>query len=106
MAQVDGWKAAIGSGVEKARGAGSRMAEIESGADAVVTAVNEISSALAEQSAASSDIARNVEQIARMSNENHRAINAVAGEAGQLEKLATMLNTLVGHFKMRPTGAT
>jgi len=106
VAQVDGWKAAIGSGVEKARGAGFRMAEIECGADAVVTAVNEISSALAEQSAASNDIARNVEQIARMSDENHRAINAVAGEAGQLEKLATMLNTLVGHFKMRPAGAT
>ena len=102
VARVDDWKAAIGSGVEKARGAGSRMVEIESGAGAVVTAVNEISSALAEQSAASSDIARNVEQIARMSDENHRAINSVAGEAGQLEKLATMLNTLVGHFKMRP----
>jgi methyl-accepting chemotaxis protein len=102
VSQVDNWKAAIGSGVEKARGAGARMVEIESGADAVVTAVNEISSALAEQSAASSDIARNVEQIARMSDENHRAINSVAGEAGQLEKLATMLNTLVGHFKMRP----
>jgi len=106
VAQVDGWKAAIGSGVEKARGAGFRMAEIECGADAVVTAVNEISSALAEQSAASNDIARNVEQIARMSDENHRAINAVAGEAGQLEKLATVLNALVGHFKMRPAGAT
>jgi methyl-accepting chemotaxis protein len=103
--RVDAWKTAIGSGVEKARGAGARMREIEAGTGDVVAAVNEISAALAEQSTASSDMARNVESIARMSDENHRAIGSVAGEAGQLEQLAVMLNSLVGHFKLRTAGA-
>jgi methyl-accepting chemotaxis protein len=105
VGHVESWKASIGEGVAKARGAGEQMTRIESGAAQVVTAVNEISTALAEQSAASSDIARNVEQIARMSEENRHAVGSVANEAGQLEQLAAGLNDVVGRFKLRPATA-
>lgn len=63
-------------------------------------AVADISSALKEQSIASSEIARHVEQVAQMSDENHTATQDNAKSAMHLEELATKLQGAVEKFKV------
>jgi methyl-accepting chemotaxis protein len=48
---------------------------------------------------ASTEIARNVEKIAQMSEENHAAVNSNSQDIVRLEKLARELQTAVGRFK-------
>jgi methyl-accepting chemotaxis protein len=63
-------------------------------------AVADISSALKEQSVASSEIARHVEQVAQMSEENHTATESNAKSAMHLEELAMNLQGAVEKFKV------
>lgn len=76
------------------------MEEINAGAQEVLRAVSEISFALREQSGASADIARNVERIARMSEDNSVAVNETAQTAGMLESLASGLERKVERFQV------
>ena len=105
VGHMQGWSSKVADGVARARGAGERMGEVRASANQAASAVSEINDALAEQSSTSAQLARNVERIARMSEENVKAVGSVSGQAAELEKLAAMLNTLVGHFKLRPVGA-
>ena len=105
VGHMEGWSSKVADGVARARGAGERMGEVRASANQAASAVSEINDALAEQSSTSAQLAQNVERIARMSEENVKAVGSVSGQAGELEKLAAMLNTLVGHFKLRPVGA-
>jgi methyl-accepting chemotaxis protein len=61
--------------------------------------VNDIASSVSEQSLASTEIARNVEKIAQMSEENHAAVNSNSQDIVRLEKLARELQSAVGRFK-------
>jgi methyl-accepting chemotaxis protein len=61
--------------------------------------VNDIAAAVNEQSLASNEIARKVEKIAQMSEENHAAVNSNSEDIQHLEKLARELQTAVGRFK-------
>lgn len=90
----------VDRGVEMTRRAGATMDQITRGAAHVVETVNDISSALREQSAASAALAKNVEQIARMSMNNNTAVadNAVTAEG--LQRLAQALQAEVAHFKV------
>jgi methyl-accepting chemotaxis protein len=54
---------------------------------------------LREQKKASSEIARNVEQIAQMSEESSGAVSEVFAAAERLEKLAATLQQEVARFK-------
>jgi methyl-accepting chemotaxis protein len=76
------------------------MSSIESGAGKVLVAVDEISTALQEQAAASNQISQGVEKIAQMTEENSAAVNAVSQAAGELQKLASSLKTNVGRFRL------
>lgn len=62
--------------------------------------VNDIASSINEQSLASAEIARNVEKIAQMSEENHAAVNSNTDEIVKLERLAKELSGAVGRFKV------
>jgi methyl-accepting chemotaxis protein len=53
-----------------------------------------------EQSVATSEIARNVEKIAQMSEENHAALESNAGQIARLEQLANELQAAVSRFKV------
>jgi methyl-accepting chemotaxis protein len=53
-----------------------------------------------EQTSASTQIARNVETIAQMTEENSAAVNAVSLSAQQLEQLAAGLKQSVGQFRV------
>ncbi len=80
-----------------------RVAEVLAGAgDAVKRSrdgVSDISASVGEQSLASNEIARNVEKIAQMSEENHAAVNANSQDVVRLEGLARELQSAVGRFK-------
>lgn len=90
----------VSSGVGRAQRAGHSMGEINSGAETAVLMVNEISSALREQTVASNEIAVNVEKIAQMSEENGAATREVAETATLLERLADDARTAVAKFRL------
>ena len=61
--------------------------------------VDAITDSVKEQTAASNDIARNVEHIANMAEENNASVSGISNAAHQLEDLANSLNEAVSRFK-------
>lgn len=80
--------------------AGQAIAEIQQSSDRVVEVFTEISSMLKEQSQASLDVARNVEDIAQMTESNSAAVQQVAHASLELQEMATTLSGLVRRFKL------
>ena len=80
--------------------AGLSIVEIESEAKRVAGVVNDITNSLKEQTEASNEIARNIENIASMVEENNMAASRAAGAAQQLEQLAAMLTRSIGSFHL------
>ncbi|MDP1633145.1 MAG: methyl-accepting chemotaxis protein, partial [Gallionellaceae bacterium] len=62
--------------------------------------VGEIAVSVAEQGTASSEIARNVEQIARMAEGNHVAIEQTGRDIGELERMGAELQDAVARFRV------
>jgi methyl-accepting chemotaxis protein/methyl-accepting chemotaxis protein-2 (aspartate sensor receptor) len=81
--------------------AGEAIAEIQHSSDRVVEVFTEISSMLKEQSQASLDVARNVEDIAQMTENNSAAVQQVAHASVELQHMASTLNGLVSKFKLQ-----
>jgi methyl-accepting chemotaxis protein len=90
----------VASGVELAKEAGEAMEKIHSGAQRVADSVRDISLALREQSAASAEIAVNVEKIAQMAEENNAAVAGTTGTAHELERLAEGLQVEIRRYKV------
>lgn len=90
----------VNSGVTLANEAGASVDQIKAGAARVVEVVNDISSALAEQSSASSDLAGQVESVAQMTEENSAAVARTATDADNLQELAGAMREAVGRFKI------
>ena len=89
----------VAAGVEQAQLAGTTIAQVQQQSRQVVDAVAEISTALREQSAASTEIAQNVERIAQMAEENDSAARSNADTAGNLRQLAESLSSEVARFR-------
>ena len=87
------------AGVEQAQLAGTTIAQVQQQSRQVVDAVAEISIALREQAAASTEIAQNVERIAQMAEENDSAARGNADTAGNLRQLAESLSSEVARFR-------
>ncbi|HEU0188934.1 MAG TPA: methyl-accepting chemotaxis protein [Gallionella sp.] len=62
--------------------------------------VSDIATSVGEQSLASNEIARNVEKIAQMSEENHAAVEANSRDIVRLEQLAKELQGAVSRFRV------
>ena len=62
--------------------------------------VNEIAASVGEQSLASAEIARNVEKIAQMSEENHAAVESNSRDIMCLEQLSKELQVAVSRFRV------
>ncbi len=90
----------MANGMHLATDAGERMVSIRDAAQRVTGAVVDISSALQEQSVASHDIARHVESIAQMTDENHAAADQTASEAKRLDGLAQDVSRVISSFKV------
>jgi len=89
----------VDRGVELAGSAGSAIRNIRGSVDQMVSVVNDIGSAIAEQSVASQQIAQRVEQVAQASEENNSAAQQTADAAATLSDLARGLRQHVAQFR-------
>ncbi len=90
----------VAGGVELATRAGEAMEHIKAGALRVVRSVSDISLALREQSAASAEIAANVERIAQMAEENNAAVAGSTETAHKMEQLAAGLQGEIRRYRV------
>ncbi|MDX9717594.1 MAG: methyl-accepting chemotaxis protein [Thauera sp.] len=90
----------VRDGVQMSKRAGASMAQISTGAGQVLDAVREISTALNEQSQASTQIARNIERIADMAEHNSGTVRETASTAETLEALASALRQQASRFRV------
>ena len=88
----------VKGGVALAQQAGEAIVTIRQSSADVVRVVDQISLALREQTAASQDVARNVERIAQMSQHNSQAVEQTSETAGALQRLAQRLEQQVNVF--------
>jgi methyl-accepting chemotaxis protein len=90
----------VSEGVARANKAGVSMHDINNSSEVVLDSVGDISSALSEQKTASIDIAKNVERIAQITEENSMAVSKVSSAAEHLERLANGLKQSAARFKL------
>ncbi len=90
----------VTSGVQMAQQARQAIDEITHNVGNVLDLVAGISQALREQSSASQLVAKNVEQIAQMSEENSAAVMQAAQAPVDLQQLAKQLNQNVASFHL------
>lgn len=90
----------VSAGVIKAEATGAAITTIEAATQQVLLAIEGISLALKEQTSANGQIARNIEEIARMSEENDREISSISQSALGLRTLADKMQHSVNHFKV------
>ncbi|MDE2343639.1 MAG: methyl-accepting chemotaxis protein [Betaproteobacteria bacterium] len=90
----------VQAGQSMANQVNERIQDIQQSTSQVLVAVNEMTSALKEQSAASQDIARHVESVAQMTDDNSNAAKTTSSSAHQLEQLAGTMRAAVERFKV------
>ena len=87
-------------GEHLAETAGTAIAEIAQGAGKVLSGVSDITSTIHEQSAASREIAVQVERVAQMAEENSAAIMRIDDSAKTLEALSGSLQAMTNTFRI------
>jgi methyl-accepting chemotaxis protein len=92
--------ALVGEGMGTARSAEHTIREIEKGTEHAVRSVEEISTALHQQSIASQEIARHVENIARMAEETSTSSRESAASADHMNSLADAARHTVSRFRL------
>ncbi|PTU04733.1 chemotaxis protein [Pseudomonas sp. HMWF031] len=100
VSSMDAGVEQVKQGVDLANKAGEAIVNIRDASSNVVGVVNMISLALREQTAASQEVARNIELIAQMSQQNSQAVEETSETARSLQVLAKDLESQVGQFKL------
>jgi methyl-accepting chemotaxis protein len=90
----------VQSGVDLAKQAGSSMGDLQENSARMLQAVSDMSTSLREQSVAAGEIARQVERIAQMSEENGVAVKRAAQASQDLDALSGTLRRAVGSFRV------
>ena len=90
----------VGSAAKVAREAGEAIVHIQEGSQRVVEVSSDISTALKEQSSASELIAKQVEVIAAMSEENTNAMNEARESSNEMKSLSAEMHAVVDRFKV------
>ena len=90
----------VDQGVENARVAGDSINKIKDGSNTVVSAVEEISTAVREQSSASTVISQRVEQIAQMTERNTQAAESTAESVTQLNMMSQEVAQALACYKV------
>lgn len=91
--------ARVGEGVQLAHKAGDSVKDIRANSERILHSVNEIHSALKEQSLAAREVAAAVERIAQGAETNSGAVKQVASSAGGLKEVATQIDRLAAKFR-------
>ncbi|WP_298603873.1 methyl-accepting chemotaxis protein [Zoogloea sp.] len=90
----------VGEVVDAANKASASMGGICDSAHTMQTTIENITDALREQRGASTELARNVEAIAQMSEENSAAVASVASTAHNLVSVSDTLRASVSSFRV------
>ena len=90
----------VGAGVAEARQAGEAMNQVREHAQHVVSMVSDISAVLHEQSAAATEVARGIEHVAEMAEQNDTAVRSNADTAVELERMAERLQSDILRFRV------
>lgn len=90
----------VQAGVVLIRRVGGTMSRIQDGVGQMMNAAEAISASLHEQNTANHEIARNVEDIARMTGETSAVVSSVAKAAAHLEKLSVSMSGSVHQFRI------
>ncbi|MDO8960402.1 MAG: methyl-accepting chemotaxis protein [Rhodocyclaceae bacterium] len=98
--EMEAGVARVDDGVKLAHQAGESIAGIQAGAEQVRAAVDDIGSALDEQSVAAQEIARGVERIATRAEENSASVRQTTAAAERLHTLAAELDQSVARFRV------
>jgi methyl-accepting chemotaxis protein len=93
----------VSKGVALAHGAGQALGRITASADSLAGMVQSIATAASQQSAASEEIARTVDQISVVTRETVRGAAEASQVAVALRRQAELLESLVSRFKLRET---
>ncbi len=93
-------RALVGEVVDAANKASASMGGICGSAQTMQTTIENITDALREQRGASTELARNVEAIAQMSEENSAAVASVASTAHNLVSVSDTLRASVSSFRV------
>jgi methyl-accepting chemotaxis protein len=83
--------------------AGESLRDIILGADKVVDLITQVAVASEEQSATSEEISKNIEAISTVTKESTSGIQQIARAAEDLNNLTSVIEELVGEFKINPT---
>ncbi|UXY16316.1 methyl-accepting chemotaxis protein [Chitiniphilus purpureus] len=97
--QMDRSVGIVESGVSGVQHASEQIDTISRQSDSMIELVGAIHGALAEQNSASQLIARRVEHIVEMIEENARATESVAGTTAELDNLAYQLREAVASYR-------
>ncbi len=92
------------AGLRQAGQARDTVSRINDNVNSIKQSVSAISVALAEQQAAGSGIASNVEQVAQMSEETSTAANQTASSASAMEQMAHELQAAISYFTLPQAG--
>ena len=87
--------------MDLARAANGTLHEIHRLAGSSLENVEEVAHATRQQASATTEIARNVEQIAQMAEEVNATMQNTAGHADELESIASKLRQRVAYFRLR-----
>lgn len=90
----------VEQGVVLANSAGESIVQISTAADQALDAVGDISHALAEQTAATNEIAVSIENIASMSTSNSEQAEHSATDAKELAQIAIEIREAIGQFRL------
>jgi len=90
----------VSDGVGLARKAGDSVSSIRDAAQHAAHAVDDINSAIQEQSLAARDIAQRIEKIAQGTEENNLASAQTAASAHQMADLSKQLDELAARFRI------
>ncbi|MCZ4305317.1 methyl-accepting chemotaxis protein [Zoogloeaceae bacterium G21618-S1] len=91
--------AEVKSGVDQVQGAADSLREIREGTSIALARISDVASATTEQSAASTLIAQQVENIAGMVEGTSDAMRKTVESVTRLEKLSSDLHEMVGRFR-------
>jgi methyl-accepting chemotaxis protein len=90
----------VDSSVDLAREAGEAIARLREMADRVSGVMSELDSGLREQSAASTDVAVKIEQIATQAEEASAVAHQTAAAAASMDKTARRMQENVSHYRI------
>ncbi len=97
---MDATERAVSDGVLRAREAGDSIKTIKEGSNAAAHEVAEISTAIGEQESASTEIAKHIDHIARLGEQNSQSIEASIGAMHRLSQISHQLSDSMVSYKV------